>query len=58
MRLNIEKRLHRVKIELDKSTVLCKFSNSCDLAENCKRCNEFFSKCVKFKQFSIDSTSI
>jgi len=52
MRLSIEKRLHRVKIELDKSTVLCKFSNACDLAESCKRCNEFFIKCVKFKEFT------
>ncbi len=58
MRLNIEKRLHRVKIELDRKNVKCSYSNTCDMAENCERCNSFYRKCNKFKDYSTKSTFI
>ena len=48
----MEKRLHRVKIELDKNKKLnCQFSKSCNEAEYSYRCNNFFQKCAKFKGF-------
>lgn len=45
MRPEIENRLHRVKIMLEKKSVICPISNKCSLAENCARCNEFYKKC-------------
>jgi len=45
MRYNIEKRLHRVKIALDRKNVTCPQSKNCQDAENCGRCNIFFEKC-------------
>ncbi len=45
MRINIERRLHRVKIELDKSHIKCIHSKDCDEAANCDRCNEYYEKC-------------
>ena len=50
MRDEIEKRLHRVKISLDKSEIKCPFSKKCDKAANCDRCNLFFEKCNIYKQ--------
>lgn len=58
MRSNIEKRLHRVKIELEKKEVTCNYGNLCDTAENSERCNHFYFKCVKFKEFSNNLPSI
>ncbi len=51
MKNEIEKRLHRVKIELDKKDVKCRFSKSCDIAESSSRCNYFYHKCTRFKDF-------
>ena len=50
MRDEIEKRLHRVKIALDKSDIICPISKNCDTATNCDRCNIFFKKCSIFNQ--------
>ena len=49
MRLDIENRLHRVKISLIKEEVKCPRSFQCDKAENSMRCNLYFSKCSRFK---------
>ncbi len=45
MRNEIEKRLHRVKITLDKSDIKCPYSQDCDKAANARRCNDFYAKC-------------
>ena len=58
MRSNIEKRLHRVKIELEKKDVVCIYGTLCDTAENSERCNIFYSKCVKFTEFYNNLPSI
>jgi hypothetical protein len=50
MRLEIEKRLHRVGIRADKKKVKCPFSNKCKKTENCYRCNEFYTKCTIYKK--------
>ncbi len=48
MNLEIEKRLHRVTIKLDKNNIKCPKSKICIEAENCGRCNEFYTKCSKY----------
>ena len=58
MRSNIEKRLHRVKIKLDKKDVTCIYATLCDAAESSERCNNLYFKCVKFKEFSNNLPSI
>ena len=58
IRVEIEKRLHRVIIEPIKNDITCKFSKNCDKAENCDRCNIFFQKCFKFAYFDSVSSSI
>jgi len=45
MRPEIEKRLHRVKIDLDLKNIACPQSKNCQDAENGSRCNIFFEKC-------------
>jgi hypothetical protein len=55
MRNEMQKRLHRVKIKLDKKKVICPYTGRCLNAENCSRCNEFFSKCAKFADFISES---
>ena len=50
MRPDFEKRLHRVEIRLDKSKIKCPLSYQCNQAENCYRCNEFYTKCAIYKQ--------
>ncbi len=45
MKNEIERRLHRVKISLDKSNVECPYSKACDIATNCDRCHKFYRKC-------------
>ncbi len=45
MRFEVEKRLHRVKIKLNKGDVKCPNSNHCYNAENCYRCNKYYDKC-------------
>lgn len=52
MRLEVEKRLHRVAIVLDKKDIVCPNAKQCDKAENCDRCNKFFEKCSIFKNSS------
>jgi len=48
----MEKRLHRVKIELDENKpIKCQFAKGCSKAENSYRCNSFYQKCPKFKDF-------
>lgn len=49
MSLEIEKRLHRVIIKLDKNNIKCPKSKICNEAEYCGRCNEFYNKCSKYK---------
>ena len=51
MRNEIESRLHRVMIKLDKNGIICPYAVECLSAENCSRCNDFFRKCVKFANF-------
>ena len=50
MKREIENRLHRVRISLDKSNVICPKSKECDKASNCGRCNEFYEKCSIYIQ--------
>jgi hypothetical protein len=52
MKHEMEKRLHRVRISLDKSRVKCPLANECDKAVNCDLCNEFYKKCSIFIQYS------
>jgi len=49
MRYEIEKRLHRVKINLEKKDINCPYSKKCDKATNCERCNNYFKKCTLYK---------
>ncbi len=49
MRSEIENRLHRVKIILNKKNIKCPSSKNCDKAENCSKCNEFYRKCTKVR---------
>jgi hypothetical protein len=51
MRNEIENRLHRVMIKLDKDGVACPYSVKCLTAENCSRCNEYYHKCAIFVDF-------
>jgi len=51
----IERRLHRVMIKLEKSNVRCPYSKICHSSENCSRCNMFYAKCSKFKEFNLNS---
>ncbi|MFW9820950.1 MAG: hypothetical protein ACFFE5_15185 [Candidatus Thorarchaeota archaeon] len=51
MRNELENRLHRVMIKLDKKEVLCPNAVECLNAENCIRCNIFYQKCAKFTKF-------
>jgi len=51
MRPEIEKRLHRVKIKIDKKKIECPISKNCIQAENCFRCKEFYMKCTIYKDF-------
>ena len=53
MREDIEKRLHRVAITLDKDNLKCPYSKQCDKAKYCKRCNVFFEKCTLFKDLNL-----
>ena len=55
MKNEIEKRLHRVMIKLDKRNITCPYAKDCLSAENCNRCNEFYNKCVIFIDFISDS---
>ena len=50
MRSEIEKRLHRVKVRLDKKDIKCPYSKHCDKAQNCSRCNKFYGKCSIYLQ--------
>ena len=49
MKIEIENRLHRVKIRLNKKKVQCPFSKECNLSENSYRCNLFYEKCSIYK---------
>ena len=51
MENNIEKRLHRVMIKLDRRDVKCPYSKCCDITENCNRCKQFYKKCSKYTDF-------
>jgi hypothetical protein len=48
MRDEVEKRLHRVAIKLEKIEIVCDCSKICIQAESCPRCNEFFLKCNSY----------
>jgi len=46
MRLEIEKRLHRVMISASSTyDVRCSYASKCEKAQNCERCNVYFEKC-------------
>ena len=52
LKFEMEKRLHRVKIELDENRlIMCQFAKRCNKAENSFGCNSFYHKCSKFKDF-------
>lgn len=55
MKNDIEKRLHRVMIKLNKRDVKYLYSNFCNDAENCIRCNQFYEKCSIYKDFNQNS---
>ncbi len=55
VRNEIQNRLHRVMIKLDKKQITCPYAIECISAENCSRCNKFFRKCAKFTGFISDS---
>lgn len=59
MRSEIEKRLHRVKID-DSSLnrIRCNYASICDKAQNCKRCNDFFLKCSEYKTFNLKTSNL
>ena len=53
IRLDMEKRLHRVKISpITYENIKCDHSKNCAKAENCIRCNQFYLKCSEFGKFS------
>ncbi|MEJ2279576.1 MAG: hypothetical protein P8Y70_17815 [Candidatus Lokiarchaeota archaeon] len=51
MRNEVEKRLHRVKINLKSENVKCPKSFNCNKEKSYNRCNIFFQKCSEFKKF-------
>lgn len=55
MRNEIEKRLHRVMIKLEKKGIICHYAVECLSAEYCERCNIFYEKCIKYIDFFSDS---
>ncbi len=55
MKNEVEQRLHRVMIKLDKKSILCPYANDCTRAENCNRCNVFYHKCFIFTNFISES---
>ncbi|MFX0020688.1 MAG: hypothetical protein ACFE9S_00060 [Candidatus Hermodarchaeota archaeon] len=55
MRNDIENRLHRVMIKLDKKEITCPNAIDCLSAENCSRCNNFYRKCAIFTDFISSS---
>ncbi|MFX1308191.1 MAG: hypothetical protein ACFE9M_00670 [Promethearchaeota archaeon] len=54
MKIEIEKRLHRVMIKIDKKGIICPYAIECLSAENCNRCNVFYKKCANFSDFTSD----
>jgi hypothetical protein len=50
MREEVEKRLHRVAISLEKDKLICPKSKNCEHAKKTKLCNKFFKKCGIFKK--------
>jgi hypothetical protein len=50
MREEVEKRLHRVAISLEKDKIICPKSKNCDHAKNTKLCNKYFKKCGIYKK--------
>ncbi|MHA2038145.1 MAG: hypothetical protein ACW98X_17040 [Promethearchaeota archaeon] len=52
MKNEIERRLHRVMIKLDKHDIKCPYSTDCVRSENCNRCNNFFQKCSVYANFN------
>ena len=56
MRSEVEKRLHKVAIKLEKFEILCDVSDICIHAESCPRCNEFFLKCNTYLKLKTKSS--
>ena len=50
MREEVEKRLHRVAISLERGKIICPKSKDCEHAKNSILCNKFFEKCGIFKK--------
>lgn len=47
---DVEKRLHRVQIQLNKEEIKCPYSLKCPKSVDGKRCNFFYKKCSIFKR--------
>ena len=55
MKYDIERRLHRVTIKIDKGVIKCPYSVDCVGAEKGYRCNQFYEKCSRFVDFKANS---
>jgi len=49
LRNEVENRLHRVKITLNKKEIACPYSQQCNKAEGGARCNNYYEKCSVYK---------
>ena len=48
--------LHRVKIKMPHSDIIkCQYAKDCSKAENSYRCNNFYHKCSKYRDFNLNS---
>ncbi|MBD3211791.1 MAG: hypothetical protein GF311_04210 [Candidatus Lokiarchaeota archaeon] len=50
MNNSVEKRLHRVKIQLSDSDINCPYSNECGKSIDGKRCNKYYKKCAIYSK--------
>lgn len=50
MKEDIEKRLHRVKIQLNGGDIKCPYSRECDKSVDAKRCNQYYQKCAIYNK--------
>ncbi|TXT62692.1 MAG: hypothetical protein BAJALOKI3v1_520022 [Promethearchaeota archaeon] len=52
----VEKRLHRVKIQLKGADIKCPYSNECGKSIDGKRCNKFYKKCAIYIQEEMNKS--
>ena len=50
MKVEAERRLHRVMIKSIEGEVKCPHSKKCTHSENCNRCNIYYNKCSDFRE--------